>query len=359
VEARENWLRAVEFRFPEWIPCAVQCYPCTWQRHRDDLAQLVLDHPRTMPGYRPGGISDYDKMPAGYRCGDQMTDKWGCVHITLQDGFAGQPIVHPLADWGALATYQPPDPLSGTLDEVLEGFGAYMQGKAGPPTWAEVEANIAEQKRQGALVWGNGEKLLDRLYSLRGFENLMLDFAMEPPELPQLIAILEAYELKLVQKYLSLGVDVISFHTDFATQEGLMISPRSFRKWLEPLFSHLFKPCRAAGLHVFLSSDGRTLEVADDLIECGVSLHDPQLRPNTLKGIVQAFKGRLCANVNLDQQGFAFMTPQEIREQVRSVVDAMGMPEGGLMLRAAFSDPNTPLRNIAAMAEAMEEYCFP
>jgi len=56
-------------------------------------------------------------------------------------------------------------------------------------------------------------------------------------------------------------------------------------------------------VHVFLSSDGRTLDAADDLIECGVSLHDPQLRPNTLKGIVQAFKGRLCVSVNLDQQG--------------------------------------------------------
>jgi len=72
----------------------------------------------------------------------------------------------------------------------------------------------------------------------------MLDFATEPPELAQLIAILEAYELKLVQKYLSLGVDAISFHTDFATQEGLMISPRSFRTWLKPLFARLFRPCR-------------------------------------------------------------------------------------------------------------------
>ena len=74
---------------------------------------------------------------------------------------------------------------------------------------------------------------------------------------------------------------------------------------------------------------------------------------------MKAFKGRLCVTVDLDQQGFTFMTPQEIREQVRAVVDAMGAPEGGLMLKAVFADPNTPLRNIAATAEAMEEFCFP
>ena len=359
MEARENWLRTVEYRFPEWIPCVIQCYPGVWKRYREDLEKLYLDHPRTMPGYRKGAIRDFDRMPAGYREGEKLTDKWGCLRVTLGDGFAGQPITHPLADWSALATYQPPDPLTGTLDAIQRGIDAYMQGKDGPPTWDEVEATIREQKRQGALVMGDGEKLFDRLYFLRGFENLMIDFATEPPELPKLFAMVEEYELKLVHKYLSLGVDVISFHTDFATQEALMISPRSFRKWLKPLFAHLFKPCRDAGVHVFLSSDGRTLDIVDDLVECGVSVHDPQLRPNTLEGMVKAYKGKLCAWVDLDQQGFTFMTPQEIREQVRSVVDAMGAPEGGLMLRAAFADPNTPLRNIAAMAEAMEEYCFP
>jgi hypothetical protein len=359
MNARENWLRAVEFRSPQWIPCAVQCYPCVWQRYRDDLARLCLDHPRVMPGYRPGAIRDYDQMPAGYRSGDRITDKWGCVHVTLQDGFAGQPMTHPLADWSALATYAPPDPMAGTLDEVLEGFGAYMQGKAGPPTLAEAEANIIEQKRQGALTLGNAEKLFDRLYALRGFENLMLDFATEPPELAQLFGMLEAYEVKLVERYLALGVDCISFHTDFATQEGLMISPRCFRKWLKPHFTRLFQPIRAAGAHVYLSSDGRTVDVADDLVECGVSLTDPQLRPNSVEGIVRAFKGKLCVSVNLDQQAFPFATPQEMREQVGCVVEAMGDSKGGLMMRAGFSDPNTPFANIVAMAEAMEAHCFP
>jgi hypothetical protein len=177
--------------------------------------------------------------------------------------------------------------------------------------------------------------------------------------LAQLIGILEEYEMKLVGKWLTLGVDVISFHTDFATQHGLMMSPASFRKYLKPLFTHLFQPCRQAGVHVFLSSDGRTLDVVDDLVECGVSVHDPQIRPNTVAGIAKAYRGRLCASVDLDQQGFPFMTPQEIRDQIHEVVDVLAMPEGGLMMTATFYDPNTPLRNIEATAEALEDFCFP
>jgi hypothetical protein len=357
VETRENWLRTVEFRYPEWIPCTLRCFFGVWQVYREDLEKLLLDHPRVVPGFRPGTIR-YDAIPVGFRRGERMVDKWGCVRVTLQDGVAGQVVEHPLADWRGLAAYRPPDPLSGGLDPITQGFNAYLLGRDEPLTWAEVERRVREQKQRGELVQGDGEKLLDRLYFLRGFENLMLDFATEPPELSQLIGILEDYELKLVQKWLELGVDAISFHTDFATQQGLMISPAKFRKYLKPLFTHLFQPCRQAGVHVYLSSDGRVLDVVDDMVEAGVSVHDPQLRANTIAGIAKAYQGKLCASVDLDEQGFPFLTPGEIRDEIHEVVDTLAMPEGGLMLVANVYDPATPLRNIAALAEAMEDFCF-
>jgi hypothetical protein len=112
-------------------------------------------------------------------------------------------------------------------------------------------------------------------------------------------------------------------------------------------------------VHGGLSSDGRALDVVDDMVECGVSFHDPQLRRNTLAGIRRAYRGMLCASVDLDQQGFPFMSPEAIRAQVREVVETLGAPEGGLMLSACIDDPQVSLQNIAALVEAMEEYCFP
>ena len=38
----------------------------------------------------------------------------------------------------------------------------------------------------------------------------------------------------------------------------------------------VFQRCREAGVHVWYSSDGNILPIVDDLIECGVSIHDPQ-----------------------------------------------------------------------------------
>lgn len=357
MDARENWLRTVEYRYPEWIPCTINLMPIAWQYHRGELEKLVLEHPRLLPGFEAGRI-DYDKMPNGYREGQIMKDKWGCERLCLENGIAGLSVRFPLDDWSKLPTYQPPDPLSGTLDEITQGHYAYIHGRDEPMNWEEAEADCRARRERGELVFGDGEKLFDRMYMLRGFENLMMDIALEAPELDILIGMVRDYELKLIDKWLEIGVDVMRFHTDFATQTGLMISPASFRKYLVPLFTTLFQKCRDAGVHVVLSSDGVTLGVVDDLVACGVSVQDPQLRPNTAKGIGKHYKGKLCAAVDLDQQGFPFMTPAEIRDMVKEVVDEVALPEGGLMLTANIYDTITPLANIAALMESMEEFCF-
>lgn len=343
---RENWLRAVEFRYPEWIPCSVSFAPLTRTIHGPALEQLCLDHPRIFPDFQPGQVA-VDEMPVVYRQGETYRDNWGCVWFNVQEGLEGQVIEYPLADWAALDTYRMPDPL------------VWEERSRTPIDWERVEAEVRAQREAGQLVHVSAGRLFDRLYFLRGWENLMLDFALEPPELDRLIGMLEAHSARLVARWLALGVDVIGFHTDIGTQKALMISPASFRKHVKPAFYRLFQAIRRAGAHVYLSSDGHLLEIVDDLIECGVSVHDPQIRANTLEGIVRAYKGRLCANVDLDRQGFAFMTPAQVQEHVRQIVERMAAPEGGLMLSGSIWDAQTPLQNIAALCEAMEECCFP
>ncbi len=137
-----------------------------------------------------------------------------------------------------------------------------------------------------------------------------------------------------------------------------MISPHQFRKHIKPMFSEIFHTCRDAGVHVLLSSDGRLLDIVDDLIECGVSCHDPQFRANTLTGIKKHYKGKLCADVDLDRQMFPFCHPDDMKQQVKEVVEQIGSPEGGLMVWADVRDPNTPLKTIEAMCEAAEEFCL-
>ena len=348
ITERENYLRMLEYRYPQWIPCVVGFAPRFWNYYRQDLENIVLAHPRLFPDYRVEDRNFYDEMPPVYREGETYLDNWGCLWQNIQNGLEGVVVGHPLADWSALETYRIPDPL---VD--------YERGEE-KKNWDKIAAEMHGRQANGKLAFASGERLFDRLYFLRGFENLMMDFIDEPPQLSRLIDLLEEYELRLIEKWIEIGVDVIGFHTDFGTQKDLMISPASFRKYIKPFFSRLFQTCRRAGIHVYLSSDGNLLRVVDDLIECGVSVHDPQLRANTLQGIVRAYKGKLPAFVDLDRQSFPFITPRQIREQVKEVVGEMALPEGGLGLIASFyGGVDIPLRNIEAMCEALEKFCFP
>jgi len=343
ITERENWLRAIEFRHPEWIPCSVVLLPIVWHRHRERLEDLVLRHPSLFREYRRGSI-DFDRFDPYQSAGEIVYDNWGCGWRIEIAGAEGQVVDCPLADWDALKTFQPPDPRT-TAERT-------------PRDWQQVRRDLAERKRKGLLAMGYGERLFDRLYGLRGFENLMIDIATDDPRLTQLIEILTDHELRLVDLWLEAGADVIAFHTDIGTQRALMISPAKFRRHIKPMFRRIFQRVRQAGKPVHLSSDGNLLEIVDDLIECGVSMHDPQIRANTLEGICRHYKGRMCVNLDLDRQMFAFCTPRDIREQIRDVVEQLDSPEGGLMVYGAVCDDLTPLENIEAICAGLEEHCL-
>jgi uroporphyrinogen decarboxylase len=337
---RENYLRTLEFRSPEWIPVMVELTPDTWLRHGAALEKIVLRHPNAFPAYQAGEYTRYILDPY-FTAGKYVVDDWGCVWHGAVNGLLNMVVEHPLSDWSALDSLRPPDP-------------------AVQFDWAQLHAEVIEQRRKGELTRGMLSiprgGFFDRLQFLRGMQNLMIDFVEQPPELDRLIEMLVDYNRKYIQLWLDIGVDQIYCHGDIGAQNSLMFSPRTFKRYIKPAYQELFGMCRQAGVHVWYSSDGRMLEVVDDLIECGVTLHDPQLGPNPLQGLVAKYKGRLCAQVDINAQMLPFWSPAEIRRQVREVVEAMSDSRGGLMLFFGVN-ADLPLVNLEAICLAWEEYC--
>ena len=194
--------------------------------------------------------------------------------------------------------------------------------------------------------------------NLRGFTNLMMDFATGEPSLTKLIDMLFEYEKKLVSKWLSVGMDIMAFHTDIGTQNGLMISPPHFRKYLKPMFKELFTMCRKVGVPVYLSTDGRVVEIVDDFIECGVSMQDPQFGAISMQEIKKYYKGKMCLYFNLDMQKLPFISLKEAKEMVKDAVDNLNLPNGGLTLRLGIYDDIVPIENVDAICQGFMQYCF-
>jgi len=330
----------------EWIPIRVAIVEAEWEMWREELEEVVARHPRLFPGFEKGQ-RDFDNYEFGGGCrkGEDYTDNWGCVWRGWADGHGATIHGHPLADWSVFEDFQPPDPAT--------------QGARGSIDWNVTRRGLQRQKEQGLLARGGVEHgfLYMRLCYLRGFESLMLDMASDEPYLCELIEMVAEFSWGLVKRYLDTGIDVMYFGEDLGAQHASVMGPKQFSKWIAPAYVRLMGPCREAGAHVYLHSDGYIMDIMDQILECGVSIINPQDLVNGIDALAAEVKGRVCIDLDIDRQSIVpFGTRQEIYDLIEEGVRKLGSRRGGLMLYCGVTPP-TPPENVDAVCSAFEEFC--
>jgi uroporphyrinogen decarboxylase len=342
---RENFIRNTRRTGPDRMPCRLMVSLASWDQWREAMEEVVLRHPAVCPGYRKGQF-DFDNLPFGpaHRKGEDFRDAWGCVWRSAVNGLEGVVVEHPIEDWAALERWEPPDPL--------------VTGDRGPVDWEGRARSIADAKDAGKLTTGSvahGFFLL-RLTYLRGFENLMLDLATEPPGLHRLIEMVDRHNKLIVDQYLGLGVDHFHMGEDLGMQSASIVSPAMFRKWCVPSYRKLSMPCKAAGMTVSLHSDGYIMDLMDAFAECGIDTVNPQDLVNGIDNLKRECKGRFCIRLDVDRQKIVpFGTRREIEELIEESVRKLGSPQGGLELICGVYPPTSP-ENVDAVCCAMERF---
>ena len=340
--AVENWIRAMCFAGPQWIPATVAIMPATWMKYGAAIEDVLVRHPKLFPGYKKGsfkGVHLDKRMKKG-----EWVDAWGVRWKNIEDGLDSIPVEEeaPLRNWAALEDFRPPD--------------ISVNDWGDPIDWDGMPERFRQAKENGRLAVGGLDHgfMYMRLYYLRGFENLMVDIASRDPRLDVLIEMVAERNRRLVEKYIECGAEMIWGGDDLGMQTALPMRPEDWRRYIKPAYMYIFEPCRERGIGVGLHSDGHMLEIIPDLIEAGIVVVNPQIRANGLEGLVEWAKGRVAIYLDLDRQLFPFATPEQIRAHVREAVEALNTPEGGLMLHAE-CEPDVPIENIDAICTALEE----
>jgi len=313
MSAQEDAATAGQSRRAEFIPVAVSLLPATWKKYRQDLEDLVARHPIIF-GETEKGARDFDAVAGTYAEGEH-TDEWGCVWSNVHDGMEAFVTGHPLPRREMVREYKAPPPGAG----FPHGF------------------------------------MFLRLTYLRGYEESMIDFAEEPPELEMLIDLVLQYNMGEIRRALQDSPKQLYFGDDLGLQDALPISPEKWRKYLKPCFAAMYGLCREAGTKVYMHTDGHVVPIIKDLIDCGVAVLNPQIGANGLDNLVRECKGKVGVNLDLDRQQFPWWTAQQIDSHVREAVEKLGAPEGGLSLLAECA-PDVPLENIEAICQALERY---
>jgi hypothetical protein len=342
---RENVLRAVRFERPEYIPMSFHINPACWHAYpQDALQELMASHPFLFPDFETSSVPSTPQYGPNQCAGQPYTDDWGCTWETTDDGITGTVTYHPLADWDDSERYLPPNP------DKVSGLG--------PIDWEQIAANLQKAGKEGRLAAASlphGHTFL-LLQSLRGYENLIYDMADDEPRLHDLIRVVEAFNMALIRRYIDLGAEWIGYPEDLGMQNGPMISPKHFRRYIKPVYQRLMQPARDAGCIVHMHSDGDIRALVDDLIEGGVQVINLQDLVNGIDWIATRFAGRTCVDLDIDRQAITrFGTPAQIDALIREEVEKLGCKEGGLMMVYGLY-PGVPIENVGALMDAMTHY---
>jgi len=166
---------------------------------------------------------------------------------------------------------------------------------------------------------------------IRGFENVMTDFYLEPENLESLIGKVIDFESGMIRQMCECGVDAIAFGDDWGTQASLMVHPDLFRRFFKPHFKRQFDLVKSYGCQVYFHSCGQVYEILDDLVESGVdilNMNQPDIFP--LEHLGKGFRGRVCLNCPIDHQTVALSGNEEdIREYAARLCRKLGTEHGG------------------------------
>lgn len=346
-QERETILKAIRFEKPDYIPMNFVINDSCWNAYpQEALLELIENHPFLFPDFVRPELPYVPFYSNVARKEFPYVDDWGCLWETTTNGITGTVTKHPLDDWSKFSFYSIPDPHN------CMGIGVI--------DWNKERKKIQERKENGCITiegLRHGHTFL-QVCDIRGYENVIYDMMDEEPLLPVLLEQITTFNQYIIQQYLDMDVDIITYAEDLGMQVGPMISPKCFREYILPCYKKIMRPAKEKGTIIHMHSDGDIRDLAPFLMDGGVEIFNLQDLVNGINWIEKNLKGKVCIELDIDRQMVTpFGTESDIDQLIHDEVKVLGSPDGGLMMVYGLY-PGVPLNNVKALMDAMEKYAF-
>jgi len=276
---------------------------------------------------------DYtDEWGIGWRVVDYQTP-FGIGHYT-------EISQHPLQDDSAVEKYQPPNPNR-------------------PELYLDAEKTIKTFKNEYWIVGATVTTIFETAWALRGFEKLLTDLSLEPDLADRILEIPYQYHLAAAKTLTKMGVDMIWLGDDVGAQDGMIMSPKMWRKFLKPRMAEFIKELKTINpsVKVAYHSDGNIIKIIPDLIEIGLDVLNP-IQPSCMDPaqLKKSFGDQLSFWGSIDEQHtLPFGSPKHVRDEVIDRINTLGK-NGGLILGPTHHvQLDTPLENFWAMVNTIKQ----
>lgn len=199
----------------------------------------------------------------------------------------------------------------------------------------------------------------------RGVEQVLFDIATE--DLVGMACMEKRFELCYQRSEKALQtckgkIDILWIGDDYGTQNGLLMSPKVWRKLFFPRVKAFCELGHQYGVKVMLHSCGSTRKIWPDLIEAGVDIYDTiqpeaaDMNPAELKA---EFGDQICFHGTISiQKTLPFGSVAEVKAEIRERIRTVGKNGGFILAPAHNLQPDTPLENLLALYRTVKE-CVP
>jgi len=342
VNSRERILAALDYHPVDMVPLRISPAAGGFYDHGQKLLDLIQ-----ACGHDFGpldGVALPPPLPASDFAADGSyhafrTDEWGTRWEFRIPGIWGHPVAWPIADLDTVESYpMPPSP------PPLHGEDL-----------ARARQTVAAHQQMGFRLDGVGS-LFEKLHSIRRFEEVLMDLALDDPRLHRLADRTTDQLVAGAGRAIAMGSDAIIVGDDYGTATAMMMSPETWRHFFKPRYERVFGPARAAGMRVFFHVCGWVEPILADFRDLGVNAIWPQLtlfpaaelhaRCRDLGLAVELHPDR----GELMQRG----TPDQVRDYVLRLVEDMHTLDGGSWLYLEI-DPGFPWPNVEALLRTAME----
>jgi uroporphyrinogen decarboxylase len=199
---------------------------------------------------------------------------------------------------------------------------------------------------------------------LRGYEAWLKDLYKNRDYACRLMDLITDWWVRIVANALDAAgeyIDVTNFGDDLGTQQSTLFDPKIYRELVKPRHARMFATIKErSDAKILFHSCGAVSKLFDDFIDVGIDVVNPvqvrarDMEPDRLKA---EFGDRLAFWGAIDtQRVLPFGTPDEVRAEVRRVIDILGRG-GGYVLNSVHNiQAEVPPENIVAMFDEARSY---
>ena len=148
-------------------------------------------------------------------------------------------------------------------------------------------------------------------------------------------------------------MDGVRFGEDWGQQNGMLMGPSIWRKYLKPRLKIMYGAALKKGLNVFIHSCGDISEIFPDLIDIGVQVVNP-VQPEVMD--VEALKREYGKDIVLYggmgcQNTIPKGTVEDVLDEARKRLDILGRDGGYIFGPAGAIPTDAKLENVIALMD--------